>query len=106
MLRHPPRSTREYTLFPYTTLFRSFGFVQSSIVTRWGDIVGHTCAEVSAPESIRCPAGQKAGGTLSLVVASGFAPMMQHVLPEIVERVNRFFCYNAFAKVAILQGVL
>src|SRR3546814_2029871 len=64
--------------------FRRFGFVQSSIVTRWGDIVGHTYAEVSAPESIRFPAGQKAGGTLSLVVASGFAPMMQHVLPEIV----------------------
>src|SRR3546814_13018248 len=24
MLRRPPRSTRTYTLFPYTTLFRSF----------------------------------------------------------------------------------
>src|SRR3546814_428882 len=84
--------------------FRRFGFVQSSIVTRWGDIVGHTYAEVSAPESIRFPAGQKAGGTLSLVVASGFAPMMQHVLPEIVERVNRFFGYNAVAKVAMRQG--
>src|SRR3546814_9407062 len=59
---------------------------------------------VSAPESIRFPAGQKAGGTLSLVVASGFAPMMQHVLPEIVERVNRFFGYNAVAKVAMRQG--
>src|SRR3546814_4104454 len=94
MIRRPPRSTRTDTLFPYTTLvrsaaFRRFGFVQSSIVTRWCDIVGHTYAEVSAPESIRFPAGQKAGGTLSLVVASGFAPMMQHVLPEIVERVNR-----------------
>src|SRR3546814_11609107 len=25
MIRRPPRSTRTYTLFPYTTLFRSFG---------------------------------------------------------------------------------
>src|SRR3546814_10921485 len=25
MDRHPPRSTRTYTLFPYTTLFRSTG---------------------------------------------------------------------------------
>src|SRR3546814_18167921 len=24
MIRRPPRSTRTYTLFPYTTLFRSF----------------------------------------------------------------------------------
>src|SRR3546814_21157716 len=27
MLRRPPRSTRSYTLFPYTTLFRSVRFV-------------------------------------------------------------------------------
>src|SRR3546814_2835077 len=26
MIRRPPRSTRTYTLFPYTTLFRSFSF--------------------------------------------------------------------------------
>src|SRR3546814_2256972 len=26
MIRRPPRSTRTYTLFPYTTLFRSRGF--------------------------------------------------------------------------------
>src|SRR3546814_1566213 len=28
MLRRPPRSTLTYTLFPYTTLFRSVGFVE------------------------------------------------------------------------------
>src|SRR3546814_10928471 len=27
MVRRPPRSTRTYTLFPYTTLFRSEGIV-------------------------------------------------------------------------------
>src|SRR3546814_6324010 len=32
MLRRPTRSTRTYTLFPYTTLFRSYG-VDSIIVT-------------------------------------------------------------------------
>jgi hypothetical protein len=84
--------------------FRKFGFVQSSIVTRWPDIVGQKYAGISAPESIRFPTGQKAGGTLQLIVAGGFAPMMQHVLPEIIERVNRFFGYAAVAKVAMRQG--
>src|SRR3546814_759431 len=28
MIRRPPRSTRTYTLFPYTTLFRSYVFGQ------------------------------------------------------------------------------
>src|SRR3546814_21163518 len=50
--------------------FRRFGFVQSRLVTRWGAIVGPTYAEVSAPESIRFPAGQKAGGTLSLEIGT------------------------------------
>lgn len=86
--------------------FRRFGFVQSSIVTRWDDIVGSRYAEVSAPESIRFPVGQKSNGTLNLVVASGFAPMIQHVLPEIVERVNRFFGYAAVTKVAMKQGMI
>src|SRR3546814_3390015 len=33
MLRRPPRPTRTYTLFPYTTLFRS-GSVQRSVKRR------------------------------------------------------------------------
>jgi hypothetical protein len=35
--------------------FRRFGFVQSSIVSRWREIVGDRYAGVSAPESIRFP---------------------------------------------------
>ena len=84
--------------------FRRFGFVQSSVVTRWAEIVGERYAAVSAPESIRFPAGKKSGGTLSLTVASGHGPIIQHVLPDIIERVNRFFGYAAVAKVAIRQG--
>ena len=84
--------------------FRKFGFVQSSIVTRWAEIVGPHYAEVSVPESIRFPVGKKAGGTLQLTVMSGHGPMIQHVLPDIIDRVNRFFGYAAIAKVAMRQG--
>src|SRR3546814_4754856 len=31
MIRRPPRSTRTYTLFPYTTLFRSIGASTASL---------------------------------------------------------------------------
>lgn len=84
--------------------FRRFGFVQSSVVTRWADIVGAHYAGITAPESIRFPAGKKAEGTLNLTVLNGHGPMIQHVVPEIMERVNRFFGYAAVAKVAIRQG--
>lgn len=84
--------------------FRKFGFVQSSVVSRWDEIVGPRYANVTAPEMIRFPVGQKSGGTLELVVESGHAVMIQHVLPEIIARVNRFFGYEAVAKVKMRQG--
>ena len=86
--------------------FRRFGFVQSSVVSRWDEIVGSRYAQVSMPEMIRFPVGKKAEGTLELVVESGHAPMMQHVMPEIIERVNRFFGYAAVAKVKMRQGLV
>lgn len=86
--------------------FRRFGFVQSSIVSRWDEIVGPRYANISVPESIRFPAGKKADGTLELVVEGAHAVMIQHVLPEIVERVNRFFGYSAVARVKMRQGVV
>lgn len=84
--------------------FRKFGFMQSSIVTRWAEIAGVRHAALSLPESIRFSPGKKADGTLHLVVASGHAPILQHVVPDIIARVNRFFGYNAVARIVIRQG--
>ncbi|HEX8400566.1 MAG TPA: DciA family protein [Allosphingosinicella sp.] len=86
--------------------FRRFGFVQSSIVSRWREIVGERYAGVSSPESIRFPPGKRSEGVLTLVVEGAHAPTMQHVAPVIVERVNRFFGYPAVARVAFRQGVV
>lgn len=84
--------------------FRRFGFVQSSIVSRWGEIVGEKLAGASQPESIRFPPGKKQDGVLTLVARGAHAPMLQHITPEITERVNRFFGYAAVARVTIRQG--
>lgn len=86
------------------TAFRRFGFVQSSVVSRWPEIVGARHARVCSPESIRFPPGEKTEGILQLVVVAAHAPMIQHVIPEIIERVNRFFGYKAVARVKMRQG--
>ena len=86
--------------------FRKFGFVQSSVVSRWREIVGERYAGVSAPESIRFPAGRRSDGVLTLIVEGAHAPMMQHVAPVIIERVNRFFGYPAVGRVAFKQGIV
>lgn len=81
--------------------FRRFGFVQSSVVSRWAEIVGERYAGVSSPESIRFPHGRQADGVLTLRVDGAHGTMMQHVAPAIIERVNRFFGYTAVARIAI-----
>lgn len=86
------------------TAFRRFGFVQSSIVTRWPEIVGPTHARVCAPEALRFPPGEKSEGILQLVVVPAHAPLIQQVIPEIMERVNRFFGYKAVSRVKLRQG--
>ena len=84
--------------------FRRFGFVQSSIVSRWSEIVGKRYANVSCPESIKFPAGKRAGGVLTLMVDGAHAPLIQHLTPMIIERVNRFFGYAAINRIVFRQG--
>ena len=102
--RNGPRQVAELLPDVGRAAFRKFGFVQSSIVSRWGEIVGARWAAVSMPESLRFPIGKKQDGTLTVTVRGAHAVTMQHILPEIVERVNLFFGYPAVAKVTIRHG--
>lgn len=84
--------------------FRRFGFVQSSVVSRWPEIVGEVHAKTCTPEMIRFPPGEKSEGIMHLVVKPAYAPLVQQVLPEIIDRVNRFFGYRAVARIKLRQG--
>ena len=100
----PARAISELMPEVGRTAFRRFGFVQSSVVTRWPEIVGLRHARICTPESIRFPPGEKHDGILQLVVVPAHAPIIQHVIPEIIERVNRFFGYKAVARIKLRQG--
>src|SRR3546814_3471682 len=55
MIRRPPRSTRTDTLFPYTTLFRSFSEAQRNAHS------GSTCARIGGwaiDSGARCSSAQ------------------------------------------------
>ena len=99
-----PRAAGEFLGNVGGQSFRRFGFIQSSIVSRWSEIVGGRYATVSSPESIRFPAGRKSSGVLTLLVEGAHAPLIQHLTPLIIDRVNRFFGYAAINRIVFRQG--
>ena len=79
-----PRSAGELVGAVGDQSFRRFGFVQGSIVSRWGEIVGERYAKVSSPESIRFPAGQEGRRGPHFVGRRG--PCAAHPAPDADDR--------------------
>ena len=80
---------------------RRFGFTQSAVIERWPEIVGELYARHSIPESIGFPRGRKEGGVLKIAVTGALAPMLRHVEPQVIERVNQLFGYAAVARLSL-----
>src|SRR4051812_39733632 len=99
-----PRSAGELVGDVGGQSFRRFGFVQSSIVSRWAEIVGERYAKVSSPESIRFPAGRNTSGGLALLAEGAHPPLIQHLAPMIIEGVTRFFGHRAINRLVFRQG--
>jgi hypothetical protein len=93
-------------------IFRHRGFTQSHILSRWPEIVGADLAEYSAPEQMNFPRragegrGPQTGATLVVRVDGPIALEIRHLEPQIVERINGFYGYQAVARLKLVQGPL
>ena len=84
--------------------FRRQGFAAVEVVTRWTAIVGPRLARRTMPEKVTFPPGKNGGGTLHVRVEGPLATELQHVEPQIVEKVNAFYGYEAISHLALKQG--
>lgn len=82
------------------------GFGEGTILTDWPAIVGEAIAAVSAPERLSFPPGTRRDAVLHVRVAGPLALELQHLEPQIIERINMHFGYPAVARLRILQGPL
>jgi hypothetical protein len=81
------------------------GFAGAEILTHWPTIVGPELAAFACPQEVKYPRGRNNGATLHLRVSHGAAAaMLQMKLPAIIERINRFFGYEAVVQVQAAQG--
>ncbi len=79
------------------------GFAQVEVVTRWRDIVGPALADHCLPERLAFSQGD-GPGTLHVVAGSAFALELQHLSPQLLERINGYFGFPAVARLAIRQA--
>lgn len=88
--------------------FRRQGFASRELVTSWPEIVGADIALCAEPLKIQWPRGAdgepQQPGTLVLRVEGPAAVEIQHLSGVILERVNRFFGWQAVGRLAIRQA--
>jgi len=87
-------------------LFRRRGFAEGAIITDWAAIVGAHLASIALPDRLAFDKGRRDQGTLMVRVVSAFGPEVQHLAPQIIDRVNVHFGYPAVAKLRILPGAM
>jgi hypothetical protein len=108
-----PRPLSEFTSATLSDTLRRQGFASTEIIARWADIVGAEIAAHSEPMKIawsRATEGDVEDAaepaTLVLRVEGPAALEIQHLTSVILERVNRFFGWQAIGRIALRQAPL
>jgi len=110
-----PRPLSELLSATLTDALKSQGFASAEILARWGDIVGPEIAAHSEPMKINWPRANSHAAmgdealdpaTLVLRVEGPAALEIQHLSAVILERVNRFFGWQAIGRIALRQAPL
>jgi hypothetical protein len=83
---------------------RRRGFAESTILSDWASIVGPTLAGRCQPVRVEFPRGRHVGGTLHLHARGGAALELQHMAPQLAEKVNGFFGFAAVRRIRLVQA--
>ena len=78
------------------------GFAVAKLLTHWAEIAGADIAALCRPVKIGYGKGGL-GATLSLLTTGAAAPLLQMQLPNLRERVNACYGYNAIARITLTQ---
>ena len=106
----PIRKLAELTSEFLADAFKKQGFAATELVTRWKDIVGADIAAHAEPVKLQWPRevnGEPAEpATLVLRVEGPVSIEIQHQSAVILERINRFFGWQAVGRITLRQAPL
>ena len=85
------------------------GFSDSRMLENWSAIVGPQLAAMSQPVRLsRRKSGRDgedtAGGVLTVKAEGAIALEIQHLAPQIIDRLNSYYGHAAIARLNIIQG--
>jgi hypothetical protein len=105
-----PRPLSELIGATLSDSLKSQGFTSTEIIARWAEIAGPEIAAHSEPMKINWPRAigedTPEPATLVLRVEGPAALEIQHLSAVILERVNRFFGWQAIGRIALRQAPL
>lgn len=79
------------------------GFSEHRLLTEWQSVVGADLARYSAPRKLTFPKGRREMGALHVGVFPGRALELQHMQPQILERIATYFGYRAVERLVFMQ---
>jgi hypothetical protein len=82
------------------------GFGEGGLIAEWSAVVGEDIARHAAPLKLSFPRGERRDATLTLRASGAFAIELQHMAPQLLERINGYLGYGAVARLKIEQGRL
>jgi hypothetical protein len=80
------------------------GFAEAGLITEWASIVGDEVARMSRPVQLAFRQGERKGGVLTIECGGAAALELQHLKPQILDRINSHFGYGAVAEIRFKQG--
>jgi hypothetical protein len=83
---------------------RRYGFAEARLLTHWRALLGETLGARTVPVRLRFPFGERQGGVLVIRASGPVALEVQHLAPQLIERLNGFFGYPAVVALRIEQG--
>ncbi|MDD9878636.1 MAG: DUF721 domain-containing protein [Magnetovibrio sp.] len=109
--RFPDRASRTETLATTVSrltkrVYGRRGLADGAIAQEWPSIVGELIAKHSQPDRITYPSRrERIDGLLHLRVDhSAMATELQHLEPQLLERINGYFGYKAVGRLKFIHG--
>ena len=87
-------------------LIERYGAAYVQVLLDWANIVGPRFAGLSQVIHLKFPLNKKTEGILQIRCLSAAIPLLQAQSPQIIDRINRYFGYNAVAQLRFQAGLV